>query len=227
MTGALSIPFMLHAQPDLVAVGLSAPAEAVSEHRISVSWTVESRGDGVVAASWYDRVYWSTNDTWDANDPSLDTCTRNQAIAAGSNYVATASFTGPTVMPGTYYLIARADAYDSLHETDEANNTVSRSIIITLTGGFRITAIETLANGRIRGGMSDHRRSDVRAGKQREPRGAKLAAAGVLSRARLHGISLDHTGHGFGTERLCRADRRTSLLPGRRTLKVMASEARL
>jgi len=150
MTGALSIPFVLHAQPDLVAVGLSAPAEAVSEHRITATWTVENRGDGVAAASWYDRLYWSTNDTWEASDAALDNFTQGQALAPGSNYVGTATFTVPTVMPGTYYLIARADDYDYLHETDEANNTVSRSIIVTPTGGFRITAIEMLANGRIR-----------------------------------------------------------------------------
>src|SRR5512139_615904 len=118
MTGALSIPFVLHAQPDLVAVELSAPAEAVSEHRITATWTVENRGDGVAAASWYDRLYWSTNDTWEASDAALDTFTQGQALAPGSNYVGTATFTVPTVMPGTYYLIAWADSYDYLHETD-------------------------------------------------------------------------------------------------------------
>ena len=63
--------------------------------------------------------------------------------------MASATVTVPTVMPGTYYLIAQADFQDTLHETDEANNTVSRSIIVTPPGGFRITAIEMLANGRI------------------------------------------------------------------------------
>ena len=150
MIGALTIPFAMHAQPDLNPIDFSAPAEAVSEHRITATWAVENRGDGVAAASWYDRLYWSTNDTWEASDAVLDNFTQGQALAPGSNYVGTATFTVPTVMPGTYYLIARADAYDYLHETDEANNTVSRSIIITPTGGFRITAIEKLANGRIR-----------------------------------------------------------------------------
>jgi len=35
MTGVLCIPFMLHAQPDLVPISLTAPAEAVSEHQIT------------------------------------------------------------------------------------------------------------------------------------------------------------------------------------------------
>ena len=150
MTGVLCIPFMLHAQPDLVPISLTAPAEAVSEHQITATWTVENRGDGLAAASWYDLLYWSTNATWDASDPVLGNHNQNQAIAPGSNYLASLTFRVPTVMPGTYYLIARADAYDYLHETDEANNTVSRMVLVTPTGGFQITAIEVLANGRIR-----------------------------------------------------------------------------
>jgi len=134
---------------DLRALELSGPAEAVSERQITVSWTVENRGDGVASPNWYDQLYWSTNDTWEAGDAVLSTRLQSQAVVPGTNYVASATVTVPTVMPGTYYLIARADFQDALHETDEANNTVSRSIIVTPPGGFRITAIEMLANGRI------------------------------------------------------------------------------
>jgi hypothetical protein len=134
---------------DLRALELSGPAEAVSERQITVSWTVENRGDGVASPNWYDQLYWSTNDTWEAGDAVLSTRLQSQAVVPGTNYVASATVTVPTVMPGTYYLIAQADFQDALHETDEANNTVSRSIIVTPPGGFRITAIEMLANGRI------------------------------------------------------------------------------
>jgi len=83
MIGALAIPFAIHAQPDLVPIDLSAPAEAVSERQITATWTVENRGDGLASPYWYDQLYWSTNDTWEASDAVLSTRVQSQAVAPG------------------------------------------------------------------------------------------------------------------------------------------------
>jgi hypothetical protein len=82
MIGALNLSFTLRAQPDLAPIQLTAPAEAVSERAISVTWTVENRGDGVASPNWYDQLYWSTNDTWEASDAVLST-RQSQAVAPG------------------------------------------------------------------------------------------------------------------------------------------------
>lgn len=57
--------------PDLIPTALTAPASAVSDHQIEVSWTVENQGAGEAKGPWYDRIYFSTDGVWDGQDTIL------------------------------------------------------------------------------------------------------------------------------------------------------------
>jgi hypothetical protein len=114
--------FALLAHPDWVVTDLQGPAEVVTDARVQVSWTVLNQGSGLAAASWYDYVFFSTNDTWEASDDTLGALYHTADLAAGSNYTATLTVTVLRVLPGTYYLIVRTDGSTGLFEADEANN---------------------------------------------------------------------------------------------------------
>lgn len=67
---AKALPITLIA-PDLAPVALSAPAVAVSQQVIPVSWAVTNTGTGAAQPGWYDVVYLSTNAVWDEQDAPL------------------------------------------------------------------------------------------------------------------------------------------------------------
>ena len=118
---AASSPALL-AQPDLTVTDLQGPAEAVTDARVQVSWTVLNQGSGLANAAWYDYVFFSTNDTWEAADDSLGYLYHNADLAVGSNYTATVTVTVPRVQAGTYYLIAWTERSAGVFEVDEGNN---------------------------------------------------------------------------------------------------------
>jgi len=117
--------------PDLTPTGLTAPASAVAEQQIEVSWTVENQGTGAAQPYWYDRLYFSTNEVWDDQDTQLGSFQWNHTLAAGASYTQTQIARLPQVPAGTYYLILRADGSNRLYESNEANNDSAVTIILT------------------------------------------------------------------------------------------------
>jgi subtilase family serine protease len=136
--------------PDLIPVGLTAPASVVTEHQVEVSWTVENQGTGEAQASWYDVLYLSEDDVLDGEDRQLASVSRSQAVAPGESYSPTRTVTIPKVPAGTYYLIVRTDVYDYVYEADETNNVTSREIYVSSIETFRIVTIAATAGGRLR-----------------------------------------------------------------------------
>ncbi len=106
--------------PDLVESSVSVLTTApVSGGTLSVSDTTTNSGQGVAANSTT-GFYWST----DGKTLGTLLATRlvsTLAAAASSGPVAT-TFTLPTNVSGTYYMIACADYNDSILETNYANN---------------------------------------------------------------------------------------------------------
>src|SRR5439155_3264785 len=73
----LAVPITFQLTPlDLATTDLTAPAGVESSQpypRVQVNWVVANHGTGQASAyNWYDRLYLSTDPTWDSQDIPLD-----------------------------------------------------------------------------------------------------------------------------------------------------------
>lgn len=112
---------------DLTVSALSAPAGATAGDTIAVTDTTQNTGAGSAPAT-LTQYFLSANATLDTSD--LPLASRSvPPLAPGTSSAGSASVTlPPNTATGTWYLIAKADAADSLPESSEGNNVSSRSI---------------------------------------------------------------------------------------------------
>lgn len=112
-------------QADLVVTQVSAPSQAISGQRVSLSWTVQNNGDPINSGKWYDSVYLSLDPILDRQqDVYLGYRERTQSLANGANYVLTDSFNIPSRLFGSYYVLIATDSGNTVAEgtTGEQNN---------------------------------------------------------------------------------------------------------
>lgn len=112
---------------DVKTSALTAPAAAGPGASITIGDTTSNQGGGAIGPTTT-RYYFSSNSLLDGQDtvlggrpvPGLD---------AGASHTGGATVTLPaTIAPGTYYIIAKADADDVAAETQEGNNTSARTM---------------------------------------------------------------------------------------------------
>ena len=115
--------------PDLVASALSAPAVGGAGESITLSETTKNQGGGTAVAS-ITRYFLSSDTALDSGDSEI--ASRNvPTLAPGASSAGSIVATIPSgTAPGTWHLIALADATGGVPETDEANNVAGRSIKI-------------------------------------------------------------------------------------------------
>jgi subtilase family serine protease len=137
---------------DLLVSSMQVPTTAAAGAVVSVSDTTKNQGAGV-AAPTTTRFYLSTNITLDAADILLDGSRIVPALAGGASSAGSTSVTIPSgLTPGTYYLIAKADADGVVGETLETNNTGARTIQMVASSSGVLTVREdgTSAMGAVR-----------------------------------------------------------------------------
>jgi subtilase family serine protease len=142
-----------------VVSALQAPSTAAAGAVVSVTDTTKNQGAGLTDPSMT-RFYLSTNITLDAADILLNDCRAIPGLASGASSAGSTSVTLPLgLQPGTYYLIAKADADGAVGETSEANNTAARAVSIgpdlivsalqvpsTVTAGSLVSVTDTIKN---------------------------------------------------------------------------------
>jgi subtilisin family serine protease/subtilase family serine protease len=137
--------------PDLIVSAVSAPASAAAGASITVTDTTKNQGAGAATPS-STGFYLSANSSIGSGDVFLGSRSLDALSAGGTS---TASITlqipGDTV-PGTYYVVARADWSGLVTETAETNNDKASSAL--KTGGDLIVASLTapgiaMASGQI------------------------------------------------------------------------------
>jgi large repetitive protein len=120
--------------PDLLVTASSAPDTATLNQNIEVSFTVKNQGASVTSNyqyDWYDSVYLSDDDQFDASDRQIGYFYRTTALGIDETYTTTANITVPTdASTGTKYLIYRADGGNYKAESDEINNWRAEQITI-------------------------------------------------------------------------------------------------
>jgi RHS repeat-associated protein len=123
------LPITLSA-PDLELVTATAPASAVVDGAINVSWTVKNIGSSAAQGDWYDAVYIGSSPTFNQYDDTLVSDfneSSQSALAPGASYSATnQAITVPGGAPlGDDYLFFVTNYYgvegDSSHALAESN----------------------------------------------------------------------------------------------------------
>jgi len=98
---------------------------------ISVLEATKNQGSAATPGSSVTRFYWSTNSTYDAADTPLAYRSVEPLAAGATSGPASTVMTVPMVgSGGMYYIIARADADQSVSETLENNNTRATAVRI-------------------------------------------------------------------------------------------------
>jgi len=135
---------------DLTLSSLIVPTKAAVGGTIVVTDTTTNVGAGAVAQSTT-RFYLSRDTLLDASDTVLAARTV-PALAGGVGSTESTTLSLPTTLGvGTYYVIAKVDADNVVAETQEANNTAGRQVIVgpdlivaSFSGPFTIAAGSTV-----------------------------------------------------------------------------------
>jgi subtilase family serine protease len=122
------------AAPNLIIAAATAPAIGVLGDNASVTWTVKNNSSVPALANyWYDGVYLSSDQIWDASDALLSTDYIGPTVNTGANsqYTRTIDVNITGNKTGNQYLIFKADIYNYQTETDKTDNIFVLPINIT------------------------------------------------------------------------------------------------
>jgi subtilase family serine protease/subtilisin family serine protease len=114
---------------DLVVSAISLPSKTGVGMTIGVTDTVTNQGGGSAAAS-FTRFYLSANSLLDAGDVPLGGACLVPDLGVGASDTCSTAFVIPPVAPGSYYVLAKADADNVVLESRETNNTLARAVQI-------------------------------------------------------------------------------------------------
>ena len=122
---------LIRISPDLSVLTLSAPASAAPGASIVVSDTTRNAGQGTAGASTT-RIYLSLNTTFEsAADTPLGFRAVPLLTTGATSPGSTPVTIPPGTTPGTWYILARADADNAVAESNETNNQTARAITVT------------------------------------------------------------------------------------------------
>jgi len=117
---------------DLVTSDPVFPSEAFVMQQVDVHWKVTNTGGVAAETSWRDGLFLS-GDNAVGNDTFLSSFVRPGALEPGLHYVGGGKITIPSVPPGDYWIIIRADMDENITEIHENNN-------ILVAGPMKISA---------------------------------------------------------------------------------------
>lgn len=122
--------FNIRIGPDLAVSALTVPSAAAAGATISVSDTTKNQGPEATPAATT-RFYLSTNSSVGTGDVMLGGRAVG-ALAAGASAAGSVTLVIPAqTAPGSYYVVAMADADSVVPESVETNNTRYRAITIS------------------------------------------------------------------------------------------------
>jgi trimeric autotransporter adhesin len=115
---------------DLVVSYVAMPSSAKTRQWVPVSDITKNTGASSAAASTT-KFYWSTDYRFSSGDRYLG-ARAVPALSAGASSLGGLYVQVPSgITPGTYYIVAVADANNAVAEINETNNTLARAIRVT------------------------------------------------------------------------------------------------
>jgi YD repeat-containing protein len=112
-------------RPDLIVSDSASPVGAIAGDTISISYDVKNIGEVAALADWYDQVYLSTDQTFDAFDTAIlsESIQTQTPLAPNATYNIVRDAQIPSYLPpGVYYLIFEVDAFNNQGEVSDGNN---------------------------------------------------------------------------------------------------------
>ena len=133
--------------PDLIAFGVTAPAEGTFGSSIALSWNVRNEGDLAAPGGFSDIAFLSTDALFSTNDiPVAVVGSGSLPLAPGAEAPRATNVQLPlttALLNGSYRLLIKTDGNASIEESDEGNNLVvsapivlSRPALPDLTAAF-------------------------------------------------------------------------------------------
>ncbi len=136
--------------PDLTVTEIVAPASVQLNVPFDITWKVSNGGTAPLTKATRDRVYLSADGAVDSNDRILGTFdnTSKLPLAIGANYTQPLNITlplDPSIASGNYNILVVTDFANEQFESSETNNTLSRTINISLPPlpDLVVTSIQT------------------------------------------------------------------------------------
>jgi subtilase family serine protease len=118
--------------PNLQVTSFAAPASAILGQSVPVSWTVKNTGSVVAAVAWTDVVYSSPTSTFNSSTAHfVNSFFNSQTLAAGASYTLSRNVTLGANSAGDSFLFVVTDAFNSLAESNENDNSASSAIALT------------------------------------------------------------------------------------------------
>jgi uncharacterized repeat protein (TIGR01451 family) len=118
-------------KPDLIVVStVTSPASIAVTESLPISLQVKNQGTAVSNTSAV-YVYMSTNTTISADDFLLGEMAIPVLSNGATSAVVTTTFNNVPNNPGTWYLIFKADGANTVSESNETNNIVTKSLNLT------------------------------------------------------------------------------------------------
>ena len=119
-------------KPDLVASALGGPSSTGAGSTIAVTDTTKNNSGGPAFPGTSNTKFWlSTNNVLDGSDVPLGARAVPSLNPGGTSAGSTNVMIPANTIPGSYFVIAQADADNSIPETNEGNNTRTKAITIT------------------------------------------------------------------------------------------------
>ncbi len=98
------------------------PEELWVDDLVQVSWDGANQSGAPLIGSWSDAVYLSTDAAWDIDDPLLVMTSHTGGLGLAESYHEEVEVSIPGLLPGSYYVIVRADLFNEEKEGDEEGN---------------------------------------------------------------------------------------------------------
>ena len=131
--------------PDLIVSAMSAPASAAAGGTISVTDTTKNQGAGPAGAS-STGFYLSANSTIGPGDEFIGSRSLGALASNGTSTISTLLQIPADTLPGSYYVVGRADWNGNVAEASDTNNDRS-SGSIRIGGDLVMSAVSVSATG--------------------------------------------------------------------------------
>ncbi len=136
--------------PDLVISAISVPASTNACQSISITDTTSNNGSAVAGAS-VTKYYRSADAVYDATDILIGSREIPQLAVGASSSGSTSVAVPCDTTPGTYFVIARTDAYTVVAENNETNNIRYVTMTVADTTAPTVAITSPAANATIGG----------------------------------------------------------------------------
>ncbi len=113
---------VLPAPTDLIVRSIDFPDAVGHNELIDLAWEVKNIGVNPAVGESRDAIYISENQSLEVGDVLLGIQETELTLAPTASLMQTGQFPAPAVQQGEYYIIARADLQNNIHEEQTENN---------------------------------------------------------------------------------------------------------